>query len=151
MHHAMATGSSGTSTSMGGRWGGGVSRVQKMPVFAPLDKSRLTWLTHEERTFHIFYQLSQNKVLHTLPDSFRNFKTPLSTNASRHGSWLDLRFNEHGRKVRGRGGGYQECKNACICAAQQVPPYWVHPCISKVTISLTALRSLNSLKWSDMT
>ena len=73
-----------------------------MPAFALLDKSHLTWLTHEERTFHIFYQLSQNKVLHTLPDSFRNFKTPLSTNASHHGSWLNLQFNKHG--WRGRGG-----------------------------------------------
>jgi len=32
---------------------GGIDRA-KMPAFALLDKSHLTQLTHEERTFHIF-------------------------------------------------------------------------------------------------
>jgi len=103
--------------------GGGVSRVQKMPAFAPLDKSRLTWLTHEECTFHIFYQLSQNKAFHTLLDSFGNSKTPLSTNASCHGHWLERHFNEHGQQVV----GIKSAKNACVCAARQVLPYLAHP------------------------
>jgi len=43
-------------------WGGGGINRAKMPAFAPLDKSHLTQLTHEERTFHIFYQFLAGAV-----------------------------------------------------------------------------------------
>jgi len=73
MHHATDAGSSYTSMSMGGRWGEGGIDSAKMPAFALPDKSRLTQLIHE-CTFHIFYQLSRNKALHTLLNSFGNSK-----------------------------------------------------------------------------
>lgn len=40
---------------------------------------------------------SQIKALHTLLDAFGNSKTPLSPNASRHGRYLELHFNDRGR------------------------------------------------------
>ncbi|KAI6101709.1 glycosyltransferase family 2 protein [Pisolithus croceorrhizus] len=40
---------------------------------------------------------SQVKALHTLLDAFGNSKTPLNPNASRHGRYLELHFNDRGR------------------------------------------------------
>jgi len=46
-------------TSVGGREVGGIE------LAFVLSKSSLAQLTHEERTFHIFYQLSWNSAPHT--------------------------------------------------------------------------------------
>jgi len=98
-----------------GGWGRG-NESAKVLAFA-LYRSGLTWLIHEERTFQIFYQLSWNKALYTLLDSFGNSKAFLSMNASHHGHWLELHFNEHGRQV----GGYQECKK-CLRLHRSTSP-----------------------------
>ena len=98
----MDPGTSCTSKSVRERRGGIESA--KMLTFA-LDKFRLTRLTHEKCTFYIFYQPGQIKAFHMLLDSFGDSKTSLNVNTSHHRCWLELHFNEHGRKgVRRRGG-----------------------------------------------
>ena len=50
--------------------------------------------SHTKREHKVSGQI---KALHTLLDSFGNSKTLLNANASRHGRWLELHFNERGR------------------------------------------------------